>query len=209
MHTALAATSLPSPTSPGDASAFPLFPVGHFNPIVTIAVAVRQLQEKNGQFSAALLFQWVGCAWVWLYIFMQVLGSMLAAAILSSTINSSGQLGAPAVGDYASLGQAVLAEIVNSFALVLILLSALGRVATSKQEWDAITLRAPVLAAVAVASLTMVASSISGGSFNPARSFGSAALSGAWGFHWIYWAGPIVGGFLGSLVYEVFVARRR
>lgn len=40
-----------------------------------------------------------------------------------------------------------------------------------------------------------------GGSLNPARSFGPAVIIGDWkGYHWIYWVGP----FLGSLVAVAF-----
>ena len=37
---------------------------------------------------------------------------------------------------------------------------------------------------------------ISGGSMNPARSFGPAAITGIWKNHLIYWIGPISGAIL-------------
>ena len=47
---------------------------------------------------------------------------------------------------------------------------------------------------------------VSGGSINPARSFGPAVLSGILFnekyYQWIYWVAPILGGALGALSYK-------
>jgi len=42
-----------------------------------------------------------------------------------------------------------------------------------------------------------------GGSLNPARSFGPAVVVGFTGYHWIYWLGPFLGSGVGSGAYAL------
>ncbi|TMW40708.1 hypothetical protein DOY81_014212 [Sarcophaga bullata] len=40
-----------------------------------------------------------------------------------------------------------------------------------------------------------------GASMNPARTFGTAYAINNWDSHWVYWAGPILGGIVGAMIY--------
>lgn len=43
---------------------------------------------------------------------------------------------------------------------------------------------------------------LTGASMNPARSLGPALIAGAWDFHWVYWAGPVIGALAAAFVYH-------
>ncbi|CAL1270509.1 unnamed protein product [Larinioides sclopetarius] len=49
---------------------------------------------------------------------------------------------------------------------------------------------------------TLIALPATGASMNPARSLGPAFVSNTWTNHWVYWAGPVIGGLLAGLIYE-------
>ena len=49
---------------------------------------------------------------------------------------------------------------------------------------------------------TMLGESVSGGSMNPARSFGPALVGWTWTHHWLYWVGPIIGAAMGAFFYH-------
>lgn len=54
----------------------------------------------------------------------------------------------------------------------------------------------------AVAANILALGHVTGGSMNPARSFGPALMRGDFGLHWCYWIGPLLGAAAGAIVYE-------
>ncbi|XP_030535331.2 aquaporin TIP2-1-like [Rhodamnia argentea] len=53
----------------------------------------------------------------------------------------------------------------------------------------------------------MLTGPFAGGFMNPARSFGPAAVTGDFRDHWVHWVGPIAGGGVAGLVYEIFMSQ--
>jgi aquaporin related protein len=71
--------------------------------------------------------------------------------------------------------------------------------ATEKHEG---TFIAPVGIGLSLFVAELMGVFYTGGSLNPARSFGPAVISHTFSsYHWIYWVGPILGAFLASAFY--------
>ncbi|CAN1353518.1 Probable aquaporin TIP-type [Linum perenne] len=62
---------------------------------------------------------------------------------------------------------------------------------------------APLAIGFIVGANILVGGAFSGASMNPAVSFGPALVSWSWGNHWVYWVGPLIGGGIAGLVYEL------
>ena len=54
----------------------------------------------------------------------------------------------------------------------------------------------------AVAANILALGPVTGGSMNPARSFGPALVRGDFGLHWCYWVAPVAGAVAGAWLYE-------
>ena len=50
--------------------------------------------------------------------------------------------------------------------------------------------------------------SISGGSLNPARSFGPALISGNCSYNWIYWIAPVIGSLIAAGIHRLLHAEQ-
>lgn len=60
----------------------------------------------------------------------------------------------------------------------------------------------PIKFGLAITMLAFAFVPYSGGSLNPARSFGPAVWNNYWDHHWIYWLGPIGGSIIATLIYR-------
>ena len=164
------------------------FSGGHINPAVTIAAAVTgKISITKGG----------------MYIFMQVAGAISGALLLMAVIPDAqeGTLGAHALGAVDNEAMGYLVEVILTFFLVIVFFAVF------------IDPRGPGLpiAPFAVGLVIMldnyVGYTLTGASMNPARAIGPALAKGEWGTHWVYWAGPITGGLLAALVYQVIFKR--
>jgi aquaporin TIP len=130
------------------------------------------------------------------YIIAQLLGSIVASALLLFVTASS----VPAFGLSAGVGvgPALVLEIVMTFGLVYTVYAT----AVDPKKGN-IGIIAPIAIGFIVGANILVGGAFTGASMNPAVSFGPAVVSWSWSNHWIYWAGPLIGGGLAGLIYEV------
>lgn len=97
--------------------------------------------------------------------------------------------------------EGVVFEIIITFALVYTVYAT----AADPKKGSLATI-APIAIGLIVGANILAAGPFSGGSMNPARSFGPAVVSGDFGGNWIYWVGPLIGGGLAGLIYSnVFI----
>ncbi|MBX3110441.1 MAG: aquaporin [Fimbriimonadaceae bacterium] len=151
----------------------------HFNPAVTVGLAC------TGR------FPWSRVPG---YAVAQFAGGFLAASTARAVLGQVGGTHVPAVG---MLGQSFVMEVLITAALLVVVMA----VATDRR----VAAPTPALAiGLAVVVGIMVAGPLSGGSMNPARSFGPAVVAGGAPLAnvWLYLVAPVVGGVLGAWVYE-------
>jgi glycerol uptake facilitator protein len=169
----------------------------HINPAVTFSLAVVRR------------FPWVE---VLPYVLVQLVGALVGAVLINAIFGSHASdlsaSGGTIVGAGFTKAQATVAEALGTFLLLATIMAL------------AVDRRAPagfagLVIGLAVACEIMVIGPISGGSVNPARTFGPYlateifAGSAPWSEFWIYWAGPLIGGALAALAYDLIAQPER
>ncbi len=159
---------------------------GHVNPAVTIAMFFA------GRFPGKYVFQ---------YIIAQLMGAVMASAtvglLFGYNVANSVQFGAtiPGIG---GPWVAFAGEFIMTFFFLWTIMGV-----TSRTNNTAII---AIVIGIYVSIMIFMLATISGGSINPARSFGPAVLSGVLlkgqYYQWIYWVAPVLGGILGALSYK-------
>jgi MIP family channel proteins len=170
---------------------------GHYNPAVTISLWIG---GKIGLIKSVA------------YIVAQLTGAVIAALLLRyiypEAIRDAANFGVPGIkyahaGDPLVIGRArgFLIEVVATFFLVYVIC---GTAVDSRG--------AHAIASLAIGlTITMdilMAGPLTGAAMNPARHFGPALVQGEWKDWWIYWAGPITGGVLASIVHNYILIPR-
>jgi MIP family channel proteins len=149
----------------------------HFNPAVTFAFALTRH------------FPWVRVIAYWA---AQLVGALLAAALLRGSLGNVAHVGAtlPSGGS----GQAFLWELVLSFLLMFVIMA----VATDTR---AVGEAAAIAIGGTIALDALFGGPITGASMNPARSLGPALVAGDLHAIWVYLLAPVVGTSLAALTY--------
>lgn len=164
----------------------------HINPAVTISMLVtKRIGIKDGI----------------AYIIFQLIGAIAAAASLKAILPdlgakvNFGTQGGPSDLLNHSVMSGLAVEIILTFFLVtVIFMTAVHKKAPAGMYGLAI--------GGMIFLIHIVGVPLTGASVNPARTFGPALISGYWDYHWIYWAGPIIGAVIAGLIMNyVFIKK--
>jgi Glycerol uptake facilitator and related permeases (Major Intrinsic Protein Family) len=162
---------------------------GHFNPAVTLGIlATRRIEPMMAA----------------LYIVAQILGAIAAGYALKASFPEAVFVATRGGGQAIALditgGQAFLLEAIATFFLVFVIFGTV------------VDLRGPKIGGLAIgfviAADILAIGPLTGASMNPARSFGPAVASGVYEAQLLYWAAPITGALIASLLYEFLFMRR-
>jgi len=162
---------------------------GHLNPAVTAGFLVTRRIEPM----MAVVY-WIA----------QFSGAIIAAYALKglfpAVVATPTRLGGQSISADVSLLQAIILEFIATFFLVFVVFG------------TAVDPRAPKVGGFAI-GLTVTADilgigALTGGSMNPARSFGPAVVTHIFEGQTAYWVGPILGGIAAALLYDrLFLSR--
>lgn len=165
----------------------------HLNPAVSIGLVC------GGRFKAAELPA---------YIIAQVLGAIVAAAVLyfiasgQAGFDLSGGLASNGYGDHSpgkySQAAGFVTEVVMTLMFLLIILGATDKRAPAGF--------APIAIGLGLTLIHLVSIPVTNTSVNPARSTGPALIVGGWAIAqlWMFWVAPIIGAALAGFIYRWF-----
>ncbi|KAH8890331.1 aquaporin-like protein [Thozetella sp. PMI_491] len=156
---------------------------GHLNPAVTLAMCI------------------VGnCGWIRgaIMIPAQLLGSVGAGLLVSVIFPGRITQANSVLGTGATTVQGFFMETFFTLQLVLVILT----LASEKTSRDTSVIIVPVGAGLALFAVMLAGTGFTGGSANPARSFGCAVAGLTFPtYHWIYWLGPGLGAIIAAGYY--------
>lgn len=156
---------------------------GHFNPAVTFGLWVG---GKIAGLEAAIY--WAA------QLLAGVASGFFLRLVFAPDQWQAAKLGVPELASGVQPGTGLVVEAVLTAFLLLAI-------------WGtAVDPKGPKVAGFAI-GLTVFADILFGGlltgaAMNPARAFGPALAGGYWADHWVYWAGPLAGASIASIIYR-------
>lgn len=164
----------------------------HFNPAVTVGLFA------GGRFPGKYVIP---------YIIVQVIGAIVAAAVLY--LIASGKAGFDATnsgfasngyGEHSPNGYSLQAAITIELVLSMFFLIVIHGV-TDKRAPAGF---APLAIGLALTLIHLISIPVTNTSVNPARSTGEAIFQGTWALQqlWVFWLIPLIGGVVGGLIYR-------
>ena len=163
---------------------------GHFNPAVTFGFLI------TGRIAPLLAVSY----WV-----AQFLGAVVAALILKwiypDAVVDATKLGAPMLNDQIGIAPGLVLEVVMTFFLVWVVF------ATAADPRGTFKSIAGFAIGLTIAADILVGGPLTGAAMNPARAFGPELVAREWANAWIWYVGPLLGGGLAALAYELLYLR--
>ena len=164
---------------------------GHFNPAVTLAVWVTR-RIGTGAASLYILTQLAAAT----------LGALALRLLMPGPTWEPVSLGTPLVNPGLADWQAIAIEAVLTFLLVWVIF------ATAVDPAGSFNKIAGLAIGFTIAMDIMMGGPFTGAAMNPARSFGPAIVSGEIVGMWVYFLGPIIGGTIAALLYDLGILKR-
>jgi MIP family channel proteins len=165
----------------------------HVNPAVTVALAALRKIRIND-----------AVVYILLQLSGGVAGALVTKFILSDRVadgsatpgGPSAEVGTPALNDnlLGGVAQGAVLEGIGAFFLVWAVVSVAVNPRAAR-DWAGLVIGGTL------GLIVMVGGPLTGGSFNPARWFGPALVSGQWDDAWVYIVGPLVGAVLAGFAY--------
>ena len=163
----------------------------HINPAVSLSMLMtKKISVKEFVF----------------YVIAQIIGAILAAAVLGVLLSSFKSLGANTYGAEGQLatnvGIALLVEVILTFIFITAILGV-----TSKKENTAV---AGIVIGLTLTLVHLLGISFTGTSVNPARSLGPAIFVGGTALKqvWVFIVAPLVGSLLASVFYTTVIKEK-
>lgn len=151
---------------------------GHYNPAVTLAVMLR------GKIAVAEAAQY----WI-----VQIAGGLFGGGLAYWLKDGPTSVGF----EDGMLAQALVGEILFTFALALVVLNVATSSETTGNSFYGLAIGFTVFVGA------MVIGPISGGAFNPAVSIGNNVFAGNWSDIWVHIVGPLAGAAVAASVYKM------
>jgi aquaporin TIP len=161
---------------------------GHFNPAVTFGFLVtRRMEPVLGA----------------VYLVTQLLAAVVAMLALNVIFPDESNLdaGVPMVAEQISVGAGVLTEAILTFFLVWVVF------ATAVDPRGTFKSVAGLAIGLTITLDVLGGGPLTGAAMNPARALGPELVQGEWSDFWVYWVGPLAGGGVAALAYELLYLR--
>jgi len=161
---------------------------GHFNPAVTFGFLVtRRMEPVLGA----------------VYLVTQLLAAVVAMLALNVIFPDESNLdaGVPMVAEQISVGAGALTEAILTFFLVWVVF------ATAVDPRGTFKSVAGLAIGLTITLDVLGGGPLTGAAMNPARALGPELVQGEWSDFWVYWVGPLAGGGVAALAYELLYLR--